>query len=196
MISFVLAIFLLILTPGPGVLSLAGVGAAFGWRQGFKYLIGLFLGYNIAFLAAIFGLSAIMLANPTVRTLLLFVSASYLGYLAIRIAFAGTKISFINISKPGLLTGLTFQLINPKVYAVNMTILSGFAFYPQNFAVETSLKFVITNVIWFLLHSFWLFIGIRINQLQLPEHIQKNVNIFMAISLVAVVGLSIWSILN
>lgn len=195
MIAFVFAIFLLILTPGPGVLSLAGVGAAFGWRQGFKYLIGLFLGYNIAFLATIFGLSAIMLANSTVRTVLLFVSVSYLGYLSIRIAFAGTKISFINISKPGLLTGLTFQLINPKVYAVNMTILSGFAFYPQNFAVETSLKFVITNVIWFILHSFWLFIGIRINQLQLPEHIQTNINIFMAISLLVVVGLSIWSIL-
>ena len=196
MIAFVFAIFLLILTPGPGVLSLAGVGAAFGWRQGFKYLIGLFLGYNIAFLATIFGLSAIMLANSTVRTVLLFVSVSYLGYLSIRIAFAGTKISFINISKPGLLTGLTFQLINPKVYAVNMTILSGFAFYPQNFVIETSLKFLITNVIWFLLHSLWLYIGIRINQLQLPLHMQKNINIFMAISLVMVVGLSIWSILN
>ena len=151
MIAFILAIFLLILTPGPGVLSLAGVGAVFGWRQGFKYLIGLFLGYNIAFLAAIFGLSTIMLTNSTIRTALLFVSASYLGYLAIRIAFAGTKISFINISKPGLLSGLTFQLINPKVYAVNMTILSGFVFYPQSFVVETSLKFLITNIIWFLL---------------------------------------------
>ena len=40
MIIFVSAVFLLILTPGPGVLSLAGVGAAFGWRQGIKYLIG------------------------------------------------------------------------------------------------------------------------------------------------------------
>ena len=44
MIAFVSAVFLLILTPGPGVLSLAGVGAAFGWRQGIKYLIGLFIG--------------------------------------------------------------------------------------------------------------------------------------------------------
>ena len=196
MIAFILAIFLLILSPGPGVLSLAGVGAAFGWRQGFKYLIGLFLGYNIAFLAAIFGLSATMFANPTVRIVLLFVSASYLGYLAIRIAFSGTRISFINISKPGLLAGLTFQLINPKVYAVNMTILSGFAFYPQNFVVEISLKFLITNVVWFLLHFFWLSMGIRIHQLQLPEHIQTNINILMAISLVVVAGLSIWSILN
>ena len=195
MFAFILAVFLLILTPGPGVLSLAGVGAAFGWRQGLKYQIGLFLGYNVAFLAAIFGLSTIMLGNPAIRILLLLVSSSYLGYLALRIALAGAKITFINISAPGLLTGLTFQLINPKVYAVNMTILSGFAFYPQSFLVETCLKFLVTNVVWILLHSLWLFIGIRINQLELSKQSQININIFMAVSLIVVVGLSIWSIL-
>ena len=196
MLAFVLAVFLLIVTPGPGVLSLAGVGAAFGWYQGFKYLLGLFLGYNLAFLAAIFGLSTLMLANPTIRILLLITSASYLGYLAFRIAFAGNKISFINISAPGFLIGFTFQLINPKVYAVNMTILTGFAFYPRSFMVETSLKFLITNIIWLLLHSLWLFIGIRINQMELPHLMQKKINIFMSICLLFVVGLSVWSILN
>jgi len=43
MLTFTLAVFLLIITPGPGVLSLGGVGAAYGWRQGFRYLFGLFL---------------------------------------------------------------------------------------------------------------------------------------------------------
>ena len=65
MIAFVLAVFLLILTPGPGVLSLAGVGAAFGWRQGIKFLIGLFIGYNIAFLAAINAISDVDSSNDT-----------------------------------------------------------------------------------------------------------------------------------
>ncbi|MEC8551875.1 MAG: LysE family translocator, partial [Pseudomonadota bacterium] len=32
MLTFAAAVFLLIVTPGPGVLSTAGVGAAFGWR--------------------------------------------------------------------------------------------------------------------------------------------------------------------
>ena len=36
----------MMVTPGPGVLSLAGVGAGFGWRVGIMYLIGLFLGTN------------------------------------------------------------------------------------------------------------------------------------------------------
>ena len=38
MLTFALAVFLLIITPGPGVLSLAGVVAAYGWRQGFRAL--------------------------------------------------------------------------------------------------------------------------------------------------------------
>ena len=32
MATFAIAIFLMIITPGPGVLSLAGTGAGFGWR--------------------------------------------------------------------------------------------------------------------------------------------------------------------
>ena len=44
MLTFTLAVFLLIITPGLGVLSLAGLGAAYGWRQGFRYLFGLVLG--------------------------------------------------------------------------------------------------------------------------------------------------------
>ena len=42
-------------TPGPGVLSLAGVGAGFGWRVGIMYLIGLFLGTNGVALLVVLG---------------------------------------------------------------------------------------------------------------------------------------------
>ena len=44
MIVFGMAVFLLLVTPGPGVLSLASVGAAFGARAGIGYLSGLFIG--------------------------------------------------------------------------------------------------------------------------------------------------------
>ena len=40
MVTFAIAFFLMIITPGPGVLSLAGTGAGFGWRPGlFIYLV-------------------------------------------------------------------------------------------------------------------------------------------------------------
>ena len=196
MLTFALAVFLLIITPGPGVLSLAGVGAAFGWRQGIQYLAGLFIGTNIVCLAVISGLAAIVLADPIVRTILLAVSAAYLAYLAFRIAFAGAKIAFISMSTPGLMAGLTLQFINPKAYAVNTTLFSGFAFYPESLFIETGLKLLIANVIWLLLHCLWLYAGVKINRLELAPRTQRAINFGMAACLLAVVILSIWSLLR
>ena len=196
MIAFALAVFLLLVTPGLGVLSLAGVGAAFGWRQGISYLSGLFIGNNLVCIAVISGLATMILASPSIRMALMIISAAYLGYLAFRIAFSGAKIAFIQSPKPGLGTGTTIQLINPKAYAVHITLFSGFAFYPNDFFIETAVKLLIANVIWILIHFFWLFLGVKINQLELPEKIQRNINVFMAICLLAVVGLSVWSIIG
>lgn len=196
MIAFALAVFLLLLTPGPGVLSLAGVGAAFGWRQGISYLSGLFIGNNLVCIAVISGLATMILASPSIRMALLIISAAYLGYLAFRIAFSSVKIAFIQMPKPGLGTGTTIQLINPKAYAVHITLFSGFAFYPNDFFIETAVKLLIANVIWILIHFFWLYLGVKINQLELPEKVQRNINVFMAICLLAVVGLSVWSIIG
>jgi threonine/homoserine/homoserine lactone efflux protein len=196
MITFGLAVFLLLVTPGPGVLSLASVGAAFGFRAGIGYLSGLFIGNNLVCFSVIFGLATVMLANPVIRTVLLIASAVYLGYLAFRIAFAGAKIAFIQVSKPGLLAGATLQLINPKAYAVHITLFSGFAFYPSNFLVEVTVKLFIANVIWILLHFFWLHAGVMVNRLELPEGTQRVINFIMAVCLFVVVGLSIWSMLS
>ena len=196
MLTFAMAVFLLIITPGPGVLSLAGVGAAFGLRQGFGYLTGLFIGTNLVCFAVISGLATVMLTTPLIRTLLLIASAAYLGNLAFKIAFSGAKIAFIHMSKPGLLSGLTLQLINPKAYAVNTTLFSGFAFYPDSFFVETALKLLIANVIWIALHMLWLYAGVRVNRLALPARTQRLINMLMAICLLAVIVLSVWSLLR
>lgn len=195
MFAFALAVFLLIITPGPGVLSTAGVGAAYGWRQGLFYVAGLCAGTNFVSLAVISGLAAVILAQPLVRTILLFASAGYLGYLALRIALAGAKIAFIQTSAPGFMAGVMLQFINPKAYAVNTTLFTSFAFYPDSFAVETGLKLLIMNTIWLPLHLLWLYAGVRLNALNLPARIQRIINLVMAACLLAVVVLSIWSVL-
>jgi len=196
MFAFALAVFLLIITPGPGVLSTAGVGAAFGWRYGLFYVTGLCAGTNLVSLAVISGLAAVILAEPVVRTVLLFASAGYLGYLALRIALAGSKIAFIQTSAPGFIAGVMLQFINPKAYAVNTTLFSSFAFYPESFAAETGLKLLIMNTIWLPLHLLWLYAGVRLNALNLPAYTQKLINLVMAACLLAVVFLSVWSVLS
>lgn len=196
MLTFAIVSLLMFITPGPGVLSLAGVGAAFGWRHGLRYMAGLFAGHFLVSIAVITGLAAIILAEPFIRRLLLLASAGYLGYLALRIALAGSKISFIQINAPGFMTGMTLQFINPKAYAVHTTFFTGFAFYPDSFVVETGLKLIIMNAIWISLHLCWLYAGCKLNELNLPDRTQKLINIFMAICLVAVVGMSAWSVLS
>lgn len=196
MLTFAIVSLLMFITPGPGVLSLAGVGAAFGWRHGLRYMAGLFAGHFLVSIAVITGLAAIVLAEPFIRRLLLLASAGYLGYLALRIALAGSKISFIQINAPGFMTGMTLQFINPKAYAVHTTFFTGFAFYPDSFVVETGLKLIIMNAIWISLHLCWLYAGCKLNELNLPDKTQKLINIFMAICLVAVVGMSAWSVLS
>ena len=90
MIVFALAVFFLMATPGPGVLSVAGVGASFGVRPGARYIGGLFIGTNLVAFAVVSGLAALILADARVRTVLFVLSFGYLTYLALRIALAGS----------------------------------------------------------------------------------------------------------
>jgi threonine/homoserine/homoserine lactone efflux protein len=84
MLAFTLAVFLLLITPGPGVLSTAGVGAAFGFRAGLRYVAGLCIGTNLVAVIVISGVAAIVLAIDWARNTLLVLSALYLFYIAIR----------------------------------------------------------------------------------------------------------------
>jgi threonine/homoserine/homoserine lactone efflux protein len=197
MLTFAAAVFLLIATPGPGVLSAAGVGSAYGFRAGFRYLAGLFLGTNLVSIAVISGLATILFGFPIVRAVLLLASMGYLLFMAGRIAFAGNKIAFIETkSSPGVLSGILLQTINPKAYAVNTTLFTGFAYYPDSFAVETLSKLLILNAIWIPIHLIWLYLGVALNRLNLSESSQSRINIVMASSMLGVVVLASLSSLS
>lgn len=191
MLTFALAVFFLIITPGPGVLSLAGIGSGYGYRDGTRYMLGLFVGTNLVCLGVITGLAAAVLADPNSRVILTVASVAYLIWLAFRIAFAGSKIAFVeSVRPPGIRGGIVLQAINPKAYAVNMTLFSGFAFMPNAPAIEIGLKLVILNVIWTAIHFLWLWAGISLRRLDLPKHQQRTINFAMAGSLLLVVALA------
>ncbi|WP_298915546.1 LysE family transporter [uncultured Roseobacter sp.] len=191
MLTFAAAVFFLMATPGPGVLSTAGVGAAFGARAGSRYVTGLFIGTNLVCLAIVSGLTAAILADDRLRTILFIASVAYLSYLACRIAFAGTKIAFIErASPPGIIGGIMLQAINPKAYAVNTTLFTGFGFWPQNLVFEIALKFLIVNAIWIPIHFSWLWLGIALRKMDLPAKSQRAINVAMALSMMAVVVLA------
>jgi len=192
MFTFTAAVFLLIITPGPGVLSVAGMGSAYGFRAGLRYLAGLCLGSNCVALMVISGVAAIVLSLPVVSKLLFTVSIAYLLYLAARIAFAGSKITFIEAkSAPGILSGIALQIINPKAYVVNTVLFTGFAFFPASIPLETAIKLLIMNAIWIPIHLAWLYAGVALHRLNLSRQRQRLINIVMALSMLGVVALAL-----
>ena len=194
MVTFAAAVFFLIITPGPGVLSAAGVGAAYGMRSGLRYVLGLFIGNNLVILAVISGLAALILASPLVRTILFALSTAYLLYLAARIAFAGSNLAFAPAqTEPGVVNGILLQPINPKAYAVNTALFSGFAIMPDALVAEAIWKLLIVNAIWIPIHIVWVWFGVRLKQLDLAPHLQRRINYAMAASMLLVVGLAIAS---
>lgn len=194
MLTFAAAVFFLIITPGPGVLSTAGVGAGYGLKPGTRYVAGLFLGTNLVAIAVVSGLAALILADPRIRTVLFLLSFAYLGYLALRIAFAGAKLAFIEKSSPpGVFGGVLLQIINPKAYAVNTALFTGFAFWPGHYIAEVAVKFIIMNAIWVPIHFLWLWAGVSLHRLDLSQHAHRTINIAMALSMMTVVILAVLS---
>lgn len=197
MLHFLASVSLLFLTPGPGVLSLAGVGAAFGRNSGLSYMFGLLIGTNLVALAVVTGLAAIVLSVPWLRTILLIASICYLLWLALRIAMSGSKIGFIEAQKkPGITDGIILQTINPKAYVVNTALFTGFPFANQTLLVETLTKFLVINVIWILIHLLWLAAGVTLQSLALKPGTQRAINIAMAIAMLIVVALAAYSSLD
>lgn len=191
MLVFAAAVFFLIITPGPGVLSLAGVGASYGFRPGFTYLAGLFIGSNLVGFAVISGLAAVLEVWPPLRFILFVASGCFLLYLAAKIAFAGTRIGFIHPEKaPGILGGLALQAVNPKAYVVNTALFTGFPFMPDAPVAEILLKLVIINAIWIPIHTLWLSAGVGLHRLDLAERTRFVINLAMAVAMLVVVALA------
>ena len=191
---FITSVFLLLITPGPGVLSTAGVGAAFGRNAGLRYIFGLFIGTNLVALAVVSGLAAPLFSIPWIRTLLLVASTAYLLWLALKIALSGSQIEFIKAEKaPTVIDGILLQTINPKAYIVNTTLFSGYVFGYNSLLFETISKFIIINAIWIPIHVIWLFAGISLKKLAPEPRTQRAINVLMAIAMVAVVALALYS---
>jgi len=197
MISFALAVVFLILTPGPGVLTTAGFGAAYGFRRSLAYVLGLFIGTNLVMLAVISGFAAVLLSVPWLRTVLVLASLAFLLYLAAKIAFAGAKIAFIAATAPpGIIGGVLLQIVNPKAYAVNTSLITGFNYAPDAVVFELVTKVLIASAIWIPIHLLWLWAGVRVHELNLSQGRQRLINVGMALALLAVVAFSVVSLLR
>jgi threonine/homoserine/homoserine lactone efflux protein len=117
---------IVVLTPGPAVLALLGIGAAQGRRAGAGFLIGHLVGDTLWSMLALTALIGARVIAPVVFQTLAIVCGAYLLYLGMRAVLVrrdATGQVSTSVRRP-LHRGLMFGITNPKSYPVTLSVFT------------------------------------------------------------------------
>ena len=194
MLTFSLAVTLLMLTPGPAVLMIANIGVNFDFRKGVPFVFGVIVGANVVALSVVLGIASVINTYTLLRLILLIISSIFIFYLAVKILMQNSvKETTCNFRKINFYDGLVLQILNPKNYIVQITLFSGFLIWNDNFILEAFIKLVIANMIWFPMHLLWLLLGVTLKKMQLSRKSLKILNMFMAGSLLSFIAMAFFN---
>jgi threonine/homoserine/homoserine lactone efflux protein len=122
------ALFALVtsITPGPNNTMLLASGVNFGFNRTIPHMLGVTCGFFVLVVAVGFGLGAVFQTYPMLYTVLRYVGAAYLLYLAWKIAHSGPVSESENgESKPiSYLGAAAFQWVNPKAWIMAIGAIS------------------------------------------------------------------------
>ncbi|MHC6225339.1 LysE family translocator [Pseudomonas sp. X10] len=118
--AFVLFAFVSSITPGPNNTMLLASGVNFGVRRSIPHALGISVGFMVMVLAVGFGLGEVFKAWPPLYSILRYLGATYLLYLAWKIATSGPlSADGSGTRKPlGFWGAAAFQWVNPKAWVM------------------------------------------------------------------------------
>jgi RhtB (resistance to homoserine/threonine) family protein len=156
---FLLAVFLLNVTPGPDTAYIVGRSVAQGRGAGVVSALGISAGCIVHTLACAFGLTAILAASATAFSVVKIVGAIYLIYLGVRLIFAKHEevaqapVSVGPKSLHQLFTqGFVTNVLNPKV------VLFFVSFFPQFVSADSqhkTLAFLTLGLVFIAMSTAW-----------------------------------------
>jgi threonine/homoserine/homoserine lactone efflux protein len=148
MLAFAGAMFLLAITPGPGVFATISRALASGFNNATFVVFGIVIGDIIFLLLAIFGLSAIASMLGDFFVIIKYLGGIYLLYLGYKILTSKVHETNINAItelswKKNFVSGLLITLSNPKVILFYLGFLPTFV----NLQTLTAIDIVIVSSI-------------------------------------------------
>ncbi|RQR60493.1 LysE family translocator [Burkholderia sp. Bp9126] len=158
---FLLAVFLLNVTPGPDTAYIIGRSVAQGRGAGLMSALGISAGCCVHALACAFGLTAVLAASATAFTVIKLVGAAYLIYLGVRMliakpaAGAGAAPAAAVAAKPLrqlFMQGFWTNVLNPKV------VLFFVSFFPQFVFADSphkALAFLTLGAVFVVMSTLW-----------------------------------------
>lgn len=166
---FVIMSILLIMLPGPDTAITTKNTLAVGRAGGIKTLIGTCIALQIHTMAAVVGLSAIIVKSALLFSVFKYVGAVYLGYLGIKTLWALWKNKAAQatekagqskyVSKSCFKQGFLSNILNPKVAVFFLTFFPQFVDSGSNTFLPfllMGLTYTILTLVWFLLYVFLL----------------------------------------
>ena len=140
LIAFVAFAFVTSVTPGPNNMMLLASGVNFGLRRSLPHMFGISLGFMLLVASVGLGLGQLFEQVPLLHSLLRYMGAAYLLYLAWKIARSGApQHGDQPVGKPfTFLQAAAFQWVNPKAWIMAIGAITTYT--PQeNFVVNVLL---------------------------------------------------------
>ncbi|MGF6399437.1 threonine/homoserine/homoserine lactone efflux protein [Pseudomonas frederiksbergensis] len=126
LLGFALFALVTSITPGPNNTMLLASGVNFGFQRTIPHMLGITCGFFVLVVAVGFGLGTVFQTYPMLYTVLRYVGAAYLLYLAWKIAHSGPVAEGEQgEGKPiSYLGAAAFQWVNPKAWIMAIGAIS------------------------------------------------------------------------
>jgi threonine/homoserine/homoserine lactone efflux protein len=187
--SIPLILFVLagLFSPGPNVVMLTAAGALFGFKPTIPHLLGVPIGTGLLAAFSALGLSAVLLAMPTLKLVFQIVAALWILWLAWRTAQAGRASKAQDRGRPFTFQeAILFQAVNPKIWAVTLAASASFGIgLPPH--IEALRLFVVFTIINLCVCLFWTTVGHLLSGFLSSPKVWRRFMMLMAVLLASTV---------
>jgi threonine/homoserine/homoserine lactone efflux protein len=193
LLALVLAATVVMGSPGPATISVAAVGAAFGLRDSLRYAGGIVLGTIAVLLVVATGIMAVLASMPKLAPLLVVASASYILYLAFKIATAPPLAArTAEASRPTWPAGFLLAFANPKAYVAIAAVFAGASSNQGGAEFGLWTKLTVLAVMIVVIHVVWLLAGAVFARFLRRPVTSRIINLVFAATLVLTTVLAVF----
>lgn len=175
MTAFLLFSISISMTPGAGNIALVGLSSRYGFSATLPFVLGNAAGVIAILVGASVGLVGLFNLYPDVYTLLKWLGAAYLLYMAWGIANMELDSNKV-VKKSGFTSGVLVQILNPKGWVASLTVFSQFVSPVDDYLMQVVIiisVMVVTGVLGMLA---WAYFGTILNRWVQAPHKMAWVN--------------------
>ena len=190
-LTFILFTISVMVAPGPNNLMIMHSGLNFGIRKTINHAIGSLIGGSVLVAIIGLGLGFFMHEYPISKTIIKILGSCYMLFLAVKISQMNENKNKPFVKCPlSIMQALLFQLVNPKLWIIIMT-LSGIFHESDNIIINTLLLMLSMLIITTPCLAIWMSLGRFVQKIIKNYRHRKIFNLCLGFFL-AITVLMLW----